>query len=33
MVTSKLREWGKPVSSKSRANLQRKYKLSASYRN
>jgi hypothetical protein len=32
MVTSKLRDWGKPVSSKSKGSLQRKYKLSTSYR-
>jgi len=32
MVTSKLREWGKPLSCKSRGALSKKYQLSSSYR-
>lgn len=32
MVGSKLREWGKPLSSKGKTSLSRKYQLSSSYR-
>lgn len=32
MVIGKVREWGQPLA-KSRGNLQRKYKLSATFRN
>ena len=32
MVIGKVREWGQPLT-KSRGNLQRKYKLSATFRN
>lgn len=33
MVIGRVRDWGKAIPNSSKASLQRKYKLSVSYRN